>query len=350
MVNQQLKSAIRHISAWTYYTSRHFLNRLRGKVLILAYHRVLSEKELTQDQFIQPGMYVRKDVFEKQIRYLKEYFQLLSFNELLRLWRKSDWDQRKRYCVVTFDDGWLDNYTHAYPILREYSIPATIFLPTGFIGTTKWFWPDKLGYLLRYSSTNAMPEERKSCLASLDRWHPLAEGFSREDCNGNIDSLIEACKGLPEEEICATIEQISRTLDVEFPNSRAFLDWREVKEMSRHGISFGSHSCTHKILTKLPPGEIKNEIEDSLHALQEKEINYIPVFCYPNGNYTPEIAREVKAAGYEAAVSTQFGFEDNGPEDLFRLKRIGLHNDISATIPLFTFHIAGLNQLSTVAS
>ena len=71
-----------------YFATGHFLRRLQGKVVILMYHRVLSEKEL-KEQFVQPGMYVRSDVFELQTQFLKEHFQILSFIELLNLWKEN---------------------------------------------------------------------------------------------------------------------------------------------------------------------------------------------------------------------------------------------------------------------
>ncbi len=131
---------------------------------------------------------------------------------------------------------------------------------------------------------------------------------------------------------------------VELPTERILVDWGEVEEMSKHHISFGSHSCTHKILTACTLPEVRKEVTDSFHTLQNKPINFIPVLAYPNGNYSREIVEQVKAASYQASVSTQFGSEERAPTDLYSLKRIGIHSDISATFPLFSFHIAGGNQ------
>jgi peptidoglycan/xylan/chitin deacetylase (PgdA/CDA1 family) len=336
MTKQQIKSSVRRGMAWIYHRSRHSLKHLKGKVSILAYHRVLSEKALGRDYFIQPGMYVRNDVFEKQMQFLTENFQIISLMELLNHWAEGTWDHGKRYCVITLDDGWLDNYVYAYPILRKYQIPATIFLPTAFIGTNQWFWPDKVGYLLRRWTVGAAN--------ALSNGHPWARGLIAKAKSGNLDSAIEMCKEVPEEEIYEFIDEMSRRMHLEFPDDRLLINWQEVEEMSRHGISFGSHSCTHKILPKLPPEEIEDELAQSLRTLREKKINYVPVFAYPNGDCDEKTIGQVKAAGYRAAVTTVFGFEGRSPQHLFRLKRVGIHNDISATIPLFTFHISGLAQ------
>jgi UDP-2,3-diacylglucosamine pyrophosphatase LpxH len=70
-------------------------------------------------------------------------FTVLSLNELLERWRTDQLDASKAYCVITFDDGWQDNYQYAFPVLKHYGLPATIFLATDFIGTDRWFWPDQ---------------------------------------------------------------------------------------------------------------------------------------------------------------------------------------------------------------
>lgn len=350
MTKQQIKSSARRGLAWIYHASHYSLKHLKGKALILAYHRVLSEKELAGDYFIQPGMYVRNDVFEQQMRFLADHFQVVSLSELLDHWTGGTWDRGKRYCVITFDDGWVDNYVYAYPILRKYNIPATIFLPTALVGTNQWFWSDKMGYLLRhYYGSRERQWTMKSAKSSFLNGRSWARDLIGQTGNGNIDSAIEMCKERSEEEIYKFIDEMSRAMDLKFPDERLFLSWREVEEMSQRGISFGSHSCTHQILPKLSTQKIRNEIERSLDTLKEKKINYVPVFAYPNGDYNQEIIEHLKAAGYRAAVSTVFGFEDRSPKDRFRLKRVGIHNDISATIPLFTFHISGLVQLWSAA-
>ena len=112
--------------------------------------------------------------------------------------------------------------------------------------------------------------------------------------------------------------------------------------MSDHGVSFGSHSCTHRILTTLTRDDIESELRGSLCALRDQHVNDVSVFSYPNGDYTPDIAHLVRAAGYEAAVTVRAGVEDSAPPDLFGLRRIGIHNDVSSTIPLFTLHLSGL--------
>lgn len=348
MIRQQLKSTTRQLLASIYYTSRHFLKSLQGKVLILTYHRVLPHSKFLASYYLQPGMYVYDDVFEKHLQFLRRYFQILSFSELLDLWRSNTLSSRTRYCLLTFDDGWVDNYSFAYPLLRRYNVPATIFLTTGFIGTNQWFWPEKLSHLIRHSSTADLSAKLNPALKSLCLQYLRTTERIPDTTHRTIDLTIEICKRLPEDEIDKFLSEMASTLGLRFPEERMLLNWKEIEEMSQHSISFGSHSSTHKILTKLSHNQLIMEIEDSLYILHHKSINCIPLFSYPNGDYNTDIALQVKLAGYKAAVSSCFGFEMNSPEDLFGLKRIGVHNDINKTIPLFSFHISGGNRLSSL--
>lgn len=341
MTRQKIKATARHIMASVCYASSYPLSRLKGKAAILVYHRILTEKELRQD-FVQPGMYVRNDVFEMQMLFLKKHFEILSFHELLTLWKGKKWDKSKRYCVITFDDGWRDNYLYAFPILQKHSIPATIFLPTALIGTSKHFWPDMLSNLLLHYYSADVPEEKKKAIASLWHKYPWTDHINNKNVEDKIDFVIEYCKELSNEKIDEMIGEMTAILGLPIEHERALLTWDEVKEMSNKGISFGSHSCTHKILTKCPKKVVQEEIQDSSIHLQEEGINYMPVFCYPNGDYNQEIARQVKAAGYLAAVSTHFGLEDGSSHHNYGLKRIGIHNDISSTVPLFAYRLSGI--------
>ncbi len=341
MTRQKIKATARRIMASICYASSYSLSRLQGKAAILVYHRVLTEKELRQD-FVQPGMYVRNDVFEMQMLLLKKHFQILSFQDLLTLWKGKKWDKSKRYCVVTFDDGWRDNYLYAFPILQKHGIPATIFLPTALIGTNQRFWPDMLSNLLLHYYSADLPEVNKKAIASLWQRYPWTDNVNNKNVADRIDLVIEYCKELSDENRNEIIREMSAILGLPIEGERALLTWDEVKEMSNKGISFGSHSCTHKILTKCPVRVVQEEIQDSSIHLQEEGINYIPVFCYPNGDYNQEIARHVKAAGYLAAVSTHFGLEDESSHHHYGLKRIGIHNDISSTVSLFAYRISGI--------
>jgi len=337
-----IKGLARRWAAELYARSPGYLRQLEGKVTILAYHRVVTSVELSS-QFIQPGMYVTRDTFDSQIRFLREYFDLLSMGELLSMWRDKAWNTERRYCVITFDDGWLDNYVHAFPILRRYDVPATIFLPTGYIGTTRWFWPEQLGWLNQRFAL--LPQNEKArVLASLDGEYSWFSGVASSRQSIQSDSLIECCKAVSHERIGKLVNRWAAEMEVRLPDQRVVLNWGEVTEMAAARISFGSHSVAHKILTTVSDTELHEEVHGSLAALREQTPNVVPVFCYPNGSYSPSVVRCVQSAGYSAATTTEPGLEDRDTSRMFQLRRMGVHNDMTCSDALFAFHLAGYNS------
>jgi len=348
MVGRHFKSTVRKSAARIYYLSRLYRASHRGEVLILTYHRILSHDQL-QKRYVQPGMYVLDHVFEQHLQFLQEHFQVLSFGELLERWKKKIWDRRQRYCLITFDDGWLDNYLYAYPLLKKHRLPATIFLPTDFVGTEEWFWPEKLCYFVEQSGNPNLDSSKRAAFwlymeQFLDGGRntaPASTADRTNDTEHTCDRIIERCKDLPVETIHELIGCLGGTLELKIPEERIVVDWDEVAQMSQNGVSFGSHSCSHRILTRLPWHEVKRELEESNQVLQKKRIKHVPVFCYPNGDCNQDVQNLARDCGYLAAVGVRRGFEGESPQNPFELSRIGVHNDIASTIPLFAFHILG---------
>lgn len=118
----------------------------RYNFVILMYHRIIPLNEA--GEAVQSGIYVQQDTFERHIRFLKSHFSIVPISELFSGKAGNSYiTDNKPPCVLTFDDGWYDFYTYAFPILETHQVSATNFLPTDFIGTKDRFWTDKLGYL-----------------------------------------------------------------------------------------------------------------------------------------------------------------------------------------------------------
>jgi peptidoglycan/xylan/chitin deacetylase (PgdA/CDA1 family) len=326
--------------------SPHVLAHLTGKVLILGYHRVIPRTEL-ETTFVQPGMYVTPKTFDRHLRFLTAHFELLSFRDLLALWDEDAWDRTKRYCAITFDDGWLDNYLHAYPLLRAHRAPATIFLPTGLIGTDEWLWPDRLAYHLHRHRSQGSAAMLSEPLASLVRRYPALAGVNGRGGPDAFDSLIELAKTLSEQERDEVLHRLGEAFGVPVPAGRRLLNWDEAREMSRHGIAFGSHTSTHAILTQVTRTALQRELLRPLEVLRQQRVNQVSVLSYPNGDHTEAALVEARSAGYRAAVTIDPGLESSRPADLFRLKRIVVHDDVSWSVPLLALHIARQSRGTT---
>ena len=322
--------------------------RHRGRVVILTYHRVVSD-HMVMDEHIQPGMYVRGQSFETHVAYLRKRFTIISLDELLDLWRTSRLKSDQSYCVITFDDGWKDNYQFAFPVLMKYRVPATIFLATEFIGTARWFWPDQMMFLLEKCRQHTTCEaDRKAFSTVLAETAGVmlsaADGmFRRVETGTPIDAnvIIEFCKGVEVSRIHQIIDRLSHALHLDLPTHRVLLNWDEVREMAGNGVTFGSHSGSHRIMTQIPLSDVKTELIDSKKTMLAQGIKPVPVFCYPNGNFDWDIQELVRESGYLAAVGCEVGLEGVKPSDLFALKRVSLHEDSSASVPLLAFALSG---------
>lgn len=245
----------------------------------------------------------------------------------------------KPMCVLTFDDGWLDFYTSAYPLLIAHGLPATVFLPTGFIGSEKEFWTERFAFLL---SRRHQKDKVPDVVSSSEESEIAGVLGELLEMNGQfIDQLengIALLKTTPLPIVDRVLEALAEIWEVpDKEDGRDFFNWDEVREMLDSGlISFGSHTISHQILTTLSSDDIKRELAGSQKVLIDRKAvtdGHVS-FCYPNGGCSPAVARLVELSSYELAVTTKKGVNDMF-SDRFMLKRIGIHQDMASTVPLF---------------
>ncbi len=308
--------------------------------VILMYHRILPRQ--SRPRWVQAGMVVEPDTLAEHIRCLRKYFDIVPLSALASDQQTAG--VRRARCVLTFDDGWHDFHVHAYPVLKELSAPATVFLPTGFIGTDSWFWTDRFGYILdslsRAGKMGAKPEESGGSI--VDRILRMSGAF--EVC---LEHSIALLKPLRLEQIEQVLSDLARVAGVgASPEGRAFINWDEVDEMVASGlISFGSHTEGHPIMTTLAEDEARAELSRSMETLVAKKAapEEGVAFCYPNGSHSRRLTELVREAGYTLAVTTRYGW--NAPDsDRYSLHRIGVHQDMTSTSSMLECRIAGLLQ------
>jgi len=316
-------------------------NRAGKRFLILMYHRVVPRGR--ESDPMQAGMYVEPDTFEMHIRYLERHFQLIPFSEKHF---SSRFDGTSPYsrpaCILTFDDGWRDFHAFAYPVLKRHNVPATVFIPTRYVGTEEWFWTDRLALLLTGVRTSTK-RERQGNGSGRAVSENIASLVGRYE--ERLEAAIGMLKGLRDEEIDEILSELKEGSAMEsFPRCRAFLNWDEIREMKGSGlVSFGSHTHNHRILVHLEEEEIRNEMTLSREILLREgavEPSFIP-FCYPNGNANGRIVEMVRENGYHAAVSTDIGWNREGSTP-FDLKRVPIHQDMTGTREMFACRVAGI--------
>lgn len=338
-----------------YYSGTLYLYRLltaKRRPIILNYHRVL-DPAAAQNEAVPPGMYVRPQTFDKQLRYLAHHYQVVSMEQLMA-WRERAEPTRRPLCVITFDDGWSDNYENALPLLRKYGLPATLFISTNFIGNGRTPWFYRLGHILH--ALAEMPDEECAALrlndrlnlpVALMRWFAASSAERQRD----TDAVIEALKQLPGPELESLVERLQQLLVLKGQsvdgNGAAMLNWQQVREMASSSFDIGSHGLTHMILTQIPPETAKTELQESKRCIEEQVERPVEGFAYPNGDYSDAVEAMVRIAGYRYACTTQPGYVESRGNP-FQLKRIPVHDDITFSTALFACHITGSFNLLSV--
>lgn len=295
------------------------------------YHRILDDNDGSQFA-LQPGMFVLKQNFQRQLKYLASRKIIIPLVELVDN-REDRVGSHDNPVAITFDDGWRDNFTVAFPVLSDLELPATIFLATNFIGSDSIPWFYRLNMALYYLKNNSenpsrlLREAAGRCESFSSDGRAMIDNLIAFD----IDQIIELAKGWKPhmiEELIDKLESLPETGKANF-SDRLFLDWNEVSEMSRNSISFDSHGCSHRIMTTIDKSEVQEEMLKSKETIEAKTGNEVKFFSYPNGDYDLQIARVAKETGYIGAVTTNRREVSDFEDGRFGMERIAIHDSIS---------------------
>ena len=285
------------------------------KLLILTYHRIGRDDDFVSRGMGGPGVSVED--FAAQMRFLSRHSRLVTLAEALRRMTDSTGpDESLR--VITFDDGYRDNYTRAWPILQQYNIPVTIFLVAGHVGSQRLIWQHRLYYikdikgeawLLAFLRGHGLCRWQENDFSNVLKW------FKAQGDLKSRDALLDrmwAQAGLDSKRE----EELARKL---------YLQWPEVLEMSKAGVEFGSHSISHPCLSSLHGEALRYEVAGSKEILERRLGKRIDCFCYPYGDekaVNEEVVEQVRGAQYKGAPTTVWGVNAGGASwDSFRLRR-----------------------------
>ncbi|MGH8201353.1 MAG: polysaccharide deacetylase family protein [Steroidobacteraceae bacterium] len=335
-----LKTIAKRAVVRTVARTAHLTWRWRGPgaLVVLMYHRVLPQDSPAR-RTEQPGMYVSPETFDLHLRELKQRFELVHLDEWLQR-AKQGATLPRLACAITFDDGWRDNYEFALPALVKHGAPATIFLVSGFIGTTYLFWPNRLMNLLEKSfaapGSVSFPESLRRIAEPV-----LVQAASRGELRtDDADAVIQGAKDLSEDEIRALVADAERSCG-EMRDEREILDREQVSRMGATGlVRFGSHTATHlRLGGRIPSQELEREIVGSQTALRDLCGQTVNLFCYPNGE-TSAAAIDLVRRHYLGAVTTRRGWH-SASGDPYLIRRIGVHEDVSSAREAFLERLSG---------
>ena len=311
----------------------------RNRLTVLAYHRIDDPHRPGFDTFA-PNVSATPAQFAEQMALLQARYSVVSAADVTA-WLRGEKPLPPYPALITFDDGYFDNFKHALPVLKKFGFPAVVFLATDYIGKSDPFFWDLAAYCFAHTekTTANFP------LAGELHWH---DSTSR---TAVMVGWLERLKTVSDAEKWAHIHALPDLLDVSIPDD-AFagitMSWAQVREMVANGVTMGAHTMRHPVLTRVPPKQARAEIFGS-KARIEAEIG-VPVttFAYPNGHpadFNAAIQQDLADAGIEAAFTLV-----PGPTTLaemranpFTIRRIFLsHKD---SLPRFAAKLVGLPRM-----
>lgn len=266
----------------------------RHGAIVLTLHRVLSEHERERSGSL-PGMVIGETAFAALLEYLTRYCEVISLAADVPVKRQV----RSRVAVaITFDDGWQDTFTTARPVLQRYKAPFTVFVCSGLAGKTRPFWPERVASL--WSAVQAEGNSGSKITALL----PGAER--------GLEGVVERLKRFDPKRRDAVLSRFEAAASdhgvrAQSDTADASMDWESVCSLAQAGVAIGSHTSSHKILTRIPQGEVAEELTASRRVLQEKLKTCCDLFAYPNGDWSEEVKVSVARAGYRLGFTTKPG-------------------------------------------
>ncbi|MCW0234931.1 MAG: polysaccharide deacetylase family protein [Ferrovibrio sp.] len=287
---------------------------------VLLYHGVYDTGLQTRPRN-RSGKHIPSDRFQAEMRHLAANRAVVSMADIADAYagRKT---LPAGAVAVTFDDGFLNNYQSAWPILEEFGVPATIYIATGYIGTGRMIWSDQL----ETSILDTDQSHLDIAVAGQSFYYPLDSSAGRVAAFLDIKTR---CKALPNEDKDRVVRAVTDTLGHGSSGDHplyAFMNWDQVREMNRSPlISFGAHTIDHISLAKVPLPEMHRQIDESVSHLARMIDEPSPFFSYPEGqagDYNDSVIAYLKQRGFDhcpTAIEGSNTIEDVGP---FHIRRI----------------------------
>lgn len=225
--------------------------------------------------------------------------------------------------VLTFDDGFRDNYINAFPILKKYKVPAIVYLTFNSIDKQQLPWTQRLGWLFEKTAKKSVSLNFPIALT-----HELASPQDAKSARLQIEKALYSQDFRQREKVLA---DLSQQLEVDFPSDK-MLSLEMIKEMKNSGwFEFGAHTLSHPWCAKISLLEAKTEIEESKKQLEKLLQFNVDHFAFPGGSLNDELINDVKSAGFKSCFDNRMKRDGNflnyQHASSFHLRRLGISND-----------------------
>jgi peptidoglycan/xylan/chitin deacetylase (PgdA/CDA1 family) len=273
---------------------------------VLTYHRVASPVRVSNPTLVS----ATPELFSAQMRRLVSHWHVVSIQQVLKSVANGT-RLPADSVLLTFDDAYNDFAEVAWPILKEFQLPAVLFVPTAYPGHPETsFWWDELYSALLGTGSNEVRLRSRSL--------PLGTPGQRIAAYRTLRDML---KLMPHEIALATVEHIYSELHCGKYRCQDVLTWDNLRRLDAEGVVLAAHSQTHPILTGLSLEKLEQEIEGSQCDLMRAIGHALPIFCYPNGAYDPRVVESVRRAGFVLAFTTAEGHNQLRSDNLLTLRR-----------------------------
>jgi peptidoglycan/xylan/chitin deacetylase (PgdA/CDA1 family) len=250
----------------------------RGRYVI-SYHRIISAEQAA-GEWVHNSMWISPETFEAQIRWMLEIGEIAPYSRIMDFGVPNELP----LFAITFDDGWRDNYENALPIINRYDIDAIVFLATSAMEDGSLIWPEDLTIKTRCSTQSHPEHEVRRSLQTLT--YNLPGHYPKGALQEQVEWTIEALKTIDDAERTERIAAYYESLGLpRAPLSGYMMTWNEARVMLKAGVSFGSHTHTHRICSQSSPEEIETELVLSREAIRSNLRTEVDAFAYPNARY-----------------------------------------------------------------
>lgn len=297
----------------------------RGNYLtVLCYHRIL---DLPPDfPFDDDLVSASSKQFDGELDFIARHYRVINF-KMLREYMRKDGTLPPRSLIITFDDGYIDNYEVAYPLLKQHGLTAVMFATAGFMGVRRLFWWDRLAYVAKTAKRSSTAIEEPIHLAiDLDSF-ATRQAAARH--------LINSMKKLPEQDKELIIRRLAENLGVELDESRfaTTMNWNQLREMSGAGIEIGAHSVNHPIFSNIDHETLSREVSGAKQIIEKELGHEVVTFGAPGrGKLPPDqmavfekaLRTFVTNSGYSFSTMYRWGLVYEREFDPYAIKRVGV--------------------------
>lgn len=301
-----------------------------GKLYVSMYHYT---RDLQHSRY--PGIKgMDISLFRQQIEYMKSHFNIVTMEQVIDAYNGNK-ELPENALLLTFDDGYVDNYTYALPILEEFDLQGTFFIPGKTFATHQLLDVNKIHYILASGSVGDMVQDVKSFMddyrggeydyADTDELYEKYAVANRFDSGDTIFVKRMLQTVLPEKLRSIISSELFRKyvgMDEETLAYELYMTPEQVMTLKRHGMFIGIHGYDHYWLANLEPEEMRQDIRMALDTLGDYIDKNNWVIGYPYGNYNEEVVDFLKEKGCVLGFTTEVKVADIGKDTQYKIPRL----------------------------